>query len=126
MNTLEKLLSNRWFVKAQDKEGYYQVKDDVGEYRTFLTEKLGYHAIVNPYVVKLEKIPAIPENWMGILEFQEPMEYVFLCLTLMFLEDKEVDGQFILSQLTEFMQGTWKQGEIDWTSTRTADTWSKC
>ena len=48
MNTLEKLLSNRWFVKAQDKEGYYQVKDDVGEYRTFLTEKLGYHAIVNP------------------------------------------------------------------------------
>lgn len=115
MNTLEKLLSNRWFVKAQDKEGYYQVKDDVGEYRTFLTEKLGYHVIVNPYVVKLEKIPAIPENWMGILEFQEPMEYVFLCLTLMFLEDKEVDGQFILSQLTEFMQGTWKPGEIDWT-----------
>ncbi len=115
MNTLEKLLSNRWFVKAQDKEGYYQVKDEVGKYQNFLSEKLGYHVIVNPYVVKLEKLPAVPENWMGISEFQEPMEYVFFCLTLMFLEDKEVNGQFILSQLTEFMQGTWKQGEIDWT-----------
>ena len=37
MNTLEKLLSNRWFVKAQYKEGYYQVKDDVVDSRNFLT-----------------------------------------------------------------------------------------
>ncbi len=115
MNVLEKLLSNRWFVKAVDKDGYYQVKDEVGKYQNFLSEKLGYHVIVNPYVVKLEKIPAVPENWMGIMEFNEQMEYVFFCLTLMFLEDKEVDGQFILSQLTEFMQSVWKQGALDWT-----------
>lgn len=115
MNVLEKLLSNRWFVKAVNKEEYYQVKDEVGKYQNFLSEKLGYHTIVNPYVIKLEKIPAVPENWMGIMEFSEPMEYIFFCLTLMFLEDKEVDGQFILSQLTEFIQSVWKQDEIDWT-----------
>lgn len=115
MNTLEKLLSKRWFVKAVNKEEYYQIKDEVGKYQNFLSEKLGYHIIVNPYVVKLEKIPAAPENWMGIMEFSDPMEYVFFCLTLMFLEDKEVDGQFILSQLTEFMQSIWKQSTLDWT-----------
>lgn len=115
MNVMEKLLSNRWFVKAVNKDEYYQVKDEIGKYQNFFSEKLGYHTIVNPYVIKLEKIPAIPENWMGIMEFNEPMEYVFFCLTLMFLEDKEMDGQFILSQLTEFMQGIWKQGDIDWT-----------
>lgn len=115
MNVLEKLLSERWFVKAVDKDGYYQAKDEIGKYRNFLSEKLGYHVIVNPYVVKLEKIPAVPENWMGIMEFNEQMEYVFFCLTLMFLEDKEVDGQFILSQLTEFMQSVWKQSTLDWT-----------
>lgn len=115
MNVLEKLFSERWFVKAVNKEEYYQVKDEIGKYQNLLSEKLGYHMIVNPYVIKLEKIPAVPENWMGITEFNEPMEYVFLCLTLMFLEDKEIEGQFILSQLTEFMQSTWKQENIDWT-----------
>lgn len=115
MNTLEKLLSNRWFVKAVNKEEYYQIKDEIGKYKNFLSDKLGYHTIVNPYVIKLEKIPAVPENWMGIEAFSESMEYVFFCLTLMFLEDKEVDGQFILSQLTEFIQSVWKEGEIDWT-----------
>lgn len=115
MNVLEKLLSNRWFVKAVNKDEYYQIKDEIGKYQNFLSEKLGYHIIVNPYVIKLEKIPAVPENWMGIMEFSEPMEYVFFCLTLMFLEDKELDGQFILSQLTEFIQSVWKQGDIDWT-----------
>lgn len=115
MNVLEKLLSERWFVKAVNKEEYYQVKDEIGKYQSLLSEKLGYHMIVNPYVIKLEKIPAVPENWMGIMEFNEPMDYVFFCLTLMFLEDKEIEGQFILSQLTEFVQSTWKQSDIDWT-----------
>lgn len=115
MNELEKLLSERWFVKAVNKEEYYQVKDEIGKYQNLLSEKLGYHIIVNPYVIKAEKIPAVPENWMGIMEFSEPMDYVFFCLTLMFLEDKEIEGQFILSQLTEFIQSTWKQSDIDWT-----------
>ena len=115
MNVLEKLLSNRWFVKAVNRDEYYQVKDGISDVQNFLSEKLGYHVIVNPYVIKLEKIPAHPENWMGIMEFSEPMEYVMFCLTLMFLEDKEVDGQFILSQLTEFIQSVWKQSDLDWT-----------
>lgn len=115
MNTLEKLLSRRWFVKAKDKEEYYQIKDDIGRMKLFLSEKLGYHAIVNPYVIKLEKIPAVPENWMGILEFNDKIEYIFLCLILMFLEEKEIEDQFVLSQLTEYMQSQWKQEELDWT-----------
>ncbi len=104
MNVLEKLLSNRWFVKAVNRDEYYQIKDGISDVQNFLSEKLGYHVIVNPYVIKLEKIPAHPENWMGIMEFSEPMEYVMFCLTLMFLEDKEIDGQFILSQHTERLE----------------------
>lgn len=115
MNVLEKLFSERWFVKTVNKEEYYQVKDEVGKYQSLLSEKMGYHMIVNPYVIKLEKIPVVPENWMGIMEFNEPLDYVFFCLTLMFLEDKEIEGQFILSQLTEFIQSTWKQEDVDWT-----------
>ena len=77
MNTLETLLDRRWILKSRDWDLYYQVKDDLGGIRKFVTEKLGYPLIVNPYLVKLEKLPAKPENWMGILEFEDKTEYIF-------------------------------------------------
>ncbi|MDY3919726.1 MAG: TIGR02678 family protein [Candidatus Limivivens sp.] len=115
MNTLEVLLSRRWILKARERELYYQVKDELGTVKKFLMEKLGYQVIVNPYLVKVEKLPAKPENWMGIQEFSEQIEYVFFCLLLMFLEDKEAEEQFVLSELTEYLQGQYREEQIDWT-----------
>ena len=92
MNTLEILLSRRWVLKSRDKELYYQVKDQLGEVKKFLMEKMGYQVIVNPYLVKVEKIPAKAECWMGIQEFTEPVEYAFFCLILMFLEKQGGGG----------------------------------
>ena len=89
MNALEILLGRRWILKSRDRELYYQVKDQLGAVKRFLTEKLGYQVIVNPYLIKAEKMPAKPENWMGILEFHHKIEYVFFCIVLMFLEEKE-------------------------------------
>ena len=115
MNAMEVLLSRRWILKAKDRELYYQMKDELGKMKKFLTEKLGYPVIVNPYLVKVEKIPARAENWMGIQEFTNPIEYVFFCLILMFLEDKEAEEQFVLSELTEYVQGQYREEAIDWT-----------
>lgn len=115
MNALEVLFSKRYIIKDREKELYYQIKDEAGKYKNFLIEKLGYHIIVTPNLIKLEKTTARPENWMGILEFKEKTEYIFLCLVLMFLEDKEPEEQFVLSDLTEYVQSQWKEEEIDWT-----------
>jgi len=115
MNTLETLLGKRWILKSRDKELYYQMKDEIGTVKKFLTEKMGYQVIVNPYLVKVEKVPARPERWMGIQDFTEPIEYAFFCLILMFLEDKEVEEQFVLSELTEYVQGQYGEEQIDWT-----------
>lgn len=117
MNTLEILLSRRWILKANDRELYYKVKESLasGETRRFLREKLGYQVIVNPYLIKVEKTPAVPENWMGILEFTSPVEYVFFCIVLMFLEDKEAEDQFVLSELTEYVQSQYREEPVDWT-----------
>lgn len=115
MNALEILLSRRWILKSRDRELYYQVKDELGSIKKFLTEKLGYQVIVNPYLIKAEKMPAKAENWMGILEFSHKIEYVFFCLVLMFLEEKEAEEQFVLSELTEYIQGQYKEEQIDWT-----------
>ena len=51
----------------------------------------------------MEKIPVVPEKFMGIEVFDSKEEYAYLCVLLMFLEDKDAGEQFILSQLTEYM-----------------------
>lgn len=115
MRALEILLGRRWILKSRDRELYYQMKDELGSLKKFLTEKLGYQIVVNPYLIKVEKMPARPQNWMGILEFTKKIEYIFFCLVLMFLEEKEVQEQFVLSQLTEYVQSQYREEQIDWT-----------
>lgn len=115
MDGLEALLANRWILKTEDKEKYYQIKDNIEEIRRYATEKLGCQLIVNSFMVKLEKIPPQTETYMGILNFTEKREYGFLCLILMFLEDKEALDQFVLSQLTEYIAAHMPEERVDWT-----------
>ena len=115
MKPLEILLSKRWILKDREKELYYQLKDEIGKSRDFLTEKLGYQAIITPNLIKLEKIPAYAQNWMGIQDFSDRLEYIFLCMILMFLEDRDAGEQFVLSMLTEYIQANIKEEQIDWT-----------
>lgn len=116
MNVLEALLNRRWILKSRDRELYYQVRDELDSVKKFLTEKVGYQVIVNPYLIRLEKIPAKARPWMGIRQFQDPLQYVFLCQILSFLELRESGDQFVLSQLTDFIQAQCTEVQIDWTS----------
>jgi uncharacterized protein (TIGR02678 family) len=116
MKELEILLDNYWIIKEEDKDLYYRIKDCLPSFKTFLSEKLGYHVISNPELIKLEKIPGKAEIWMGIKDFDHQIEYAFLCLLLMFLEDKGRDDQFVLSEITEFIQANYPGDEkVDWT-----------
>ena len=85
MKVLEVLLNNRWILKSRDRELYYQVKEALasGEEKKFLREKLGYQVLINPYMIKVEKLPAAAENWMGI-----PLSMYFFAWFLCFLRIK--------------------------------------
>ena len=117
MNILEILLNRRWILKSRERELYYQVKEALasGGEKKFLREKLGYQIIVNQHMIKVEKLPAAAENWMGISEFSDTIEYEFFCIVLMFLEDKEAEEQFVLSNLTEYVQSQYEKEQVDWT-----------
>lgn len=115
MNVLEELMNERWISKYRDRDRYYRIKDELGTVRDFLVEKLGYRIISNSSLVKLEKLPGEALPWMGIQEFKDTKDYALFCVILMFLEDKEAEEQFVLSQLTEYITGAFPDGEMEWT-----------
>ena len=105
MTTFEKLLENYWFVKELNPDNYNMVKHDLTtETQDFIKNKLGYKLIVNPYLIKLEKIPGKPQSFMGIQIFDTKLEYIFLCLILIYLEERTKGEQFILSGLIDYIQ----------------------
>lgn len=115
MEGLETLLRKRWILKSEEKELYYKVRDELGEIRQFASEKMGCQIVENALLVKMEKIPPVAETFMGIQDFSSREEYAFLCILLMFLEDKDAQDQFILSQLTEYIASNMPGGSVDWT-----------
>lgn len=115
MKELKALLSNYIIFKDENREVYYTVKDNIKNFKPFITEKLGYDLIVRGEFIKLEKIPGKSESFMGIEEFNSEKEYVFLMLLLMFLEDKGKDEQFLLSHITEFIASNGTGDRVEWT-----------
>ncbi len=119
MKELEILLTRFWIIKEMDRELYYKVKNEIGKADKFIKELLGYNLIINEKLIKLEKIPGTPQASLGIEGFNEIMNYEMLCLMLMFLETKDDGDQFLLSEMTEYVEVNGKndgeRGNIDWT-----------
>ena len=103
---LEYLLNNYWCIKEKNPELYYNIKNNIDYYKNFIQTKLGSKLIVNDRFIKLEKIPANPKNYMGIIDYTSTLEYVIMMIILIFLEDKPKREQFILSDLIDFITNT--------------------
>ena len=109
------LLENYLILKERDKDLYYDAKDNIDKYKSFIYDNLAYDIIIKDDFIKLEKIPGIPEEWMGINEFTEIKEYIFFILLITFLEDKNKEEQFILSSITEYIEHNYPDEKIEWT-----------
>lgn len=117
MNEIRTLFENFWISKSSDKETYYRVKRDIPNFQKFIREQLGWKLIHTENLLKLEKRPAHAEPFMGITEFTDIRDYCILCVVLMYLEDKDEQEQFLLSELITFVETQLqKYMEIDWTS----------
>lgn len=117
MNEIRTLLEKKWICKDTDKDLYYRVKKDIPLFQQFVREQLGWKIIHTEHILKLEKIPSHAESFMGIQEFSDIRDYCILCVVLMYLEDKEEQEQFLLSELIDYVETQLKSYmEIDWTS----------
>lgn len=117
MNEIRTLFEKFWICKDSDKETYYKVKRDIPNFQKFVREQLGWKLVHTENLLKLEKIPAHAESFMGIREFVDILDYCILCVVLMFLEDREEGEQFLLSELIGYVETKLKGLIIiDWTS----------
>lgn len=117
MNEVRTLFEKFWICRSSDKETYYKVKRDIPKFQKFVREQLGWKLIHTENLLKLEKIPAHAESFMGIGEFTDIRDYCILCTVLMYLEDKEEQERFLLSELIDYVETQLKDYmPIDWTS----------
>lgn len=106
-------------LKSKDRDKYYEIKDNIDENMSFIKDKLGYDLIIKEDFIKLEKIPSEPKSFMGIPGFTEIEEYIFFMILLMFLEDKNKEEQFVLSNLTEYISINYTNQKVEWTNFKT-------
>lgn len=117
MNEVRTLIEKFWICRDTDKETFYKVKRDIPNFQKFVREQLGWKLVHTENLLKLEKRPAHAEPFMGIEEYTDIRDYCILCVVLMYLEDKEDQEQFLLSELIDYVETQLKAYiEIDWTS----------
>ncbi len=95
------LLNNLWISKIEQKEMYYKVKSKLTNLRE-IAGKLGCDIIANNKIIKLEKLPISVDSSFKINEFDDKLDYVLYMCLLLFLQDKGLDEQFILSNFTTY------------------------
>ncbi len=116
MEAVRTLMERYWIHKEKEKELYHKTKREWNQFRRFFTDQLGWSLINNERILKLEKIPAHAEAFMGITAFTEIRDYCMFCALLIFLEDKEDGEQFLLSELVGMIEAQLQESmEIDWT-----------
>lgn len=110
---LSALLYNFWIVRDENPELYYKIKYNQNSIKDFVVKNLGSNLIVHNRFIKLEKLPVVVNENTGIDSFSSVLDYIFLCLFLMFLEDKTRGDRFILSDLIEYIKNTSVALELD-------------
>ncbi len=114
------LLENRWILRKDQPEAYFLVRKYEKRLREFFREKCGWPLLVNTRFYKLEKVPAVPRGFLGISEMQTVEDYILLCCVMAFLEEQDIEGQFLLGDLCEALLGFYPQEQavekLNWES----------
>ena len=100
------LLNNLLVTKNDNREMYYSIKKKQNIIKDYISKNLGSNLLIQDNFIKLEKIPSVAKENLGIKEFESPLDYVLLCLVLLFLENKVKDEIFVLTNLIDYLKST--------------------
>ncbi|MBC1503142.1 TIGR02678 family protein [Listeria booriae] len=98
---LQLLFDNFWILRSESPQEYRFLRSMEKDLHRIISERFGLRIFFQTDFIKLEKIPDKSESWMGILEFEEPIDYALFCCAMAFLEEKDVKEYFLLSHICE-------------------------
>jgi len=111
------LWNSFWVIREREPSLYREIVLRKEKFQRYLQDRFGLNLIITRYFARIEKLPTRTEAWMGIKEFQNPRDFVFLACLLAFLEEKNVEEQFLLSGLCEGLTDLYPEPEfLDWTN----------
>lgn len=111
------LFEQFWVLRVDEPQVYKLIREREHKLKRYISDKFGFDLIIHQHFIKLEKIPVEPKGWMGIQAFTEPMDYAIFCCAMAFTEQRSVDEQFLLSDLTESVQEMYEgEFQLDWTN----------
>jgi uncharacterized protein (TIGR02678 family) len=106
MQGMDLLFHHYWILRADQPEWYQLIREREKVLRRYLNEKFGLRLIVHQHFIKLEKIPVDPEGWMGIRDFQEPIDYAIFCCALSFWRVKQWMNNFFCQSFAKRFKRT--------------------
>ncbi|MBW7474311.1 TIGR02678 family protein [Paenibacillus oenotherae] len=98
---VEVLMEDFIVERRSDTDTFREILNNEKTIRRFVTENFGYQLKIDSDQAKLEKVPYYAREWMGIKEFRDEIDYMFLMSILAFLEKKQPEEGFLLSDIIE-------------------------
>jgi uncharacterized protein (TIGR02678 family) len=112
---VEVLMENFIVERRSDTDTFREILNNEKTIRRFVTENFGYQLKIDSDQAKLEKVPYYAREWMGIKEFRDEIDYMFLMSILAFLEKKQPEEGFLLSDIIEeTKQFLYNIQSVDW------------
>lgn len=116
MNAIQVLMDRFWIRKDVDRDAYYLARREIRDVEKFAREYPGWRLLANERVIKLEKTPVHARPYMGITDFKDTLDYALFCGLLIYLEDKEDNESFLLSEFVDQLVIYMKPySKLDWT-----------
>lgn len=112
---LRALLGQFWIVRDKEPDLYRLIRERKTLLQKFFLDRMGLRLLIHRHFIKLEKLPLEPESWMGFSSFRQPLDYTLFSCVLAFLEGKNIEEQFLLSELCQDLKTLIPaQLELDW------------
>lgn len=111
------LFENFWIIREYQRDDYAQIKRNEKELRRIVERQFGFRLRVHAKFIRLEKIPFLPQSWMGIQAFTQQMDYVLFACAMAYTEDKGEGESFLLNELIEEIELNYPvKDDLDWTN----------
>lgn len=112
------LFNHNWLTKKTHPKEFFLLNKYKKDLLKLFKERFGMTILYRPQFIQLFKRPHTLSPWMGLLDFNDKLDYVLFCYAMAYVEEKEADTAFMLNEMIEDIDLNFMYGSevLDWTN----------